>query len=422
MKKHVPSNKNGAILVVVMVVLVAFSLLTVALLQLGSFNERETIRQLRITQAHWLAEAGLERAISWVAASEAYRSSLPPGEPGIYSSLYTELTNGKYAVKIWAPTSTQIVIRSIGITTIGGVSNIVQFSMGYQSGIPGSIIGLNPAGTVTLKPDVLSEGDVYSRGWLKISGMVDSDYAAWSAKGPSYVTGSGSFTRNYIPSPDAPTIDKPFFQTNLSYAADTSHSNVLIFADKNNPPPELDVATLNLGGSIIYINGDTELKKVKKFNGPGMIFVSGNLDLIQTDKTFGDNITVAASGNITFSKGTIFGNNNQIFSQGNIDTKQFIQGGAVALLAVGNITCDQVVGTEDNPFLGIFYAEGNVTMQQSAEIRGTIVAGGDMILGQTGGGTLGNFTVKYDSTVFTNFVDIIDFHDTIIPNGDWQEL
>jgi len=54
------SNRAGGILVIIMVMVVTFSLLVMALLQLGKFNAMETERQLQRTQAFWLAEAGLE--------------------------------------------------------------------------------------------------------------------------------------------------------------------------------------------------------------------------------------------------------------------------------------------------------------------------------------------------------------------------
>jgi len=75
MKTTVPSKKRGSTLVILMAILVAFTLMVAALLRLGSLNEIETVKQLRTTQAHWTAEAGLEKVLSWLKASEYYRNN-----------------------------------------------------------------------------------------------------------------------------------------------------------------------------------------------------------------------------------------------------------------------------------------------------------------------------------------------------------
>lgn len=55
------SSQTGGILVLVMTMLVAFSLLTAALLQLGRYSAQEAELQFNKSQAFWLAEMGLER-------------------------------------------------------------------------------------------------------------------------------------------------------------------------------------------------------------------------------------------------------------------------------------------------------------------------------------------------------------------------
>jgi len=58
------SNKDGAVLIIVVVILISFTLLVSALLQLSSYNARETERQVREAQAFWLAEAGVAHCIA----------------------------------------------------------------------------------------------------------------------------------------------------------------------------------------------------------------------------------------------------------------------------------------------------------------------------------------------------------------------
>lgn len=64
MKTENRSNKRGAVIVIVMVVLVAFTLFVSAALQLAGYNGRETEQQVRDAQAFWLAEAGLQNTLA----------------------------------------------------------------------------------------------------------------------------------------------------------------------------------------------------------------------------------------------------------------------------------------------------------------------------------------------------------------------
>jgi len=62
MKTPKQNKKSGAIIVVVMVILVTFTLFVSALLQLSGFNAQETERQIRESQAFWIAEEGVQRS------------------------------------------------------------------------------------------------------------------------------------------------------------------------------------------------------------------------------------------------------------------------------------------------------------------------------------------------------------------------
>lgn len=61
MKTPKQNKKSGAILVIVMVILVTFTLFVSALLQLSGFNAQETERQIRESQAFWIAEEGVQQ-------------------------------------------------------------------------------------------------------------------------------------------------------------------------------------------------------------------------------------------------------------------------------------------------------------------------------------------------------------------------
>ena len=429
MNPQTTSKKRGSLLIIVMVIMVAFSLMTVALLQLGSFNELETIKQLRLTQAHWLAEAGLERALSWVAASKTYRDSLStswdtvPAQP---------LGNGQYVIEIRAPSDSNIVIRSTGTTTNGGLNDAatVQLSLHYLSGIPGAIIGLNTPGHTHLNDDVLiRDGDIYRNGTMEIEGAVDPDHAAYATSPP--ITGDGEYNENYIPTPDPPVIDGDGrFAGLLTDAAAPSQTNTLFDG------------TL-LGGETVLVKGDLTLSD--GISGSGILVVSGDLIFNGANKSVDDDIEVVVDGNITIDNHTSFGDHVEIFSEdGNISLSHDIDGGTVAFIAkngsLGHIEpdYDNTLGYIDTAhlltsghaigdqkpskpsFSGIFYAGYDVIFQHKADIYGTVIAGRHMDIGHSS--SPGSMRITYDPSVFDDDWQFDFGNEIVIVNSDWQEL
>ncbi len=63
MKTPKNSKKDGAVLVIVMVILVSFTLFVAALMQLGAYNAQETERQVREAQSFWIAEEGVQQSL-----------------------------------------------------------------------------------------------------------------------------------------------------------------------------------------------------------------------------------------------------------------------------------------------------------------------------------------------------------------------
>lgn len=410
-----------------MVIMVAFMLMVAALLQLGSFNEMETIKQLRTTQAHWIAEAGLERALSWVAASENYRDDLD----GNWSDPFVDsLGTGDYEVIVKTTNSNGIVIRSTGTTTNGGLSDsvTVQLSMSYTGGIPGALVGLNTPGHTDLGRDVeVLDGDIYRNGTMEIRGTLDPDHVAHATKdGSPY--GSGSYAEGYISPPDLPVIDSDGRLAGLLNDA-TGHTN-----------------TTFAGGALsgtVYIDKDVVVV-TSDITGSGTLVVTGDLKFNGSKLTVADGIEIVVNEDITVSQHTSFGDDVLIFSQdGNISLQQDIDGGTVAIIAkngsLGHITVEydnnRPLGDIDTAnllpqghaigdpkpnkpsFSGIFYAGYDVIFSMKADIHGTIIAGRHMDLGKDTGNIM---RVTYDPNVFSDDWPINFGNEIVIVNPIWQ--
>lgn len=426
MQPSLVNRKKGSTLVIVMIMVIAFALLITALLQLGAFGEQETTRQLRISQAHWLAEAGLERALSWVAASRNFRDDLT-GAPQRFGP-YSELTTGNYFVELWVPSSSNIVIQSTGSTTAGSFDDTatVELSFRYAAGIPGAIIGLNSPGHTHLNGDVLiNDGDVYRNGTLDIDGNVISNHSAYATFPP--ITGDGIYSENYIPDPEPPIIDEDGRFAGLLNTASTQTNTIFDGA---------------LSGTI-YVNGDLTL--TEGITGSGTLVVNGDLTFAGNDKSISDNVEIVVEGNISFTQHTSLGDHVEVFSEnGNISLQHDIDGGTTALIAkngslghiepeydntLGTLDTDHILSSghsigDQNPskpsFEGIFYAEYDIIFRHKADIYGSVIAGRHMDIGHNA--APGSMQITYDPSVFDEDWQLDFGNEIVIINSDWREL
>ncbi len=436
MKSTIPNKKRGSILVIVMVIVVTVTLLVAVMLRLGSFSQIETVKQLRNTQAHWIAEAGLERALSWVMASGTYRSALGD-EPNSFSSPYSELPNGEYALKVWQDSPTtddKIIIQSRGTTTIGGdsQSETVQLTINYRPGPSGAIIGLNSPGQTHLDSDVtvfpypngdgtFIPGNIYRDGDMEIDGEIVEPSTVHATEN---LTGDGTYTEaSHMPAPEPPTIDPDGTFSTFIFEAD-AQSNT----------------TFNgtLSGTV-YINGDYTLNG--SISGSGTLVVSGDLEFNGNNATIDDNVDVVVGGNIEISKHTTFRDNVEIFSQdGNISINHDIDGGSVAFIAqngsLGHIETDynNNLGSIDTSGLlssghtvgkvgkssltALFYAAYDVIFEQKANIYGSIIAGRHVDLGK---GTGNAWNLHYDPSVYQGW-NLSYPNDITLTNSIWEIL
>jgi len=122
------SEKDGAILGIVMVVLLLISVLILVLFNVGRHSGREAVYELKRAQAFWLAEAGVQKA--FVALKAGGRLGWPNG--GISGS---EVGEGTYAVVEGDNQNTNFT--AYGMVSFGGgtITNRINFNAHYI--IPG---------------------------------------------------------------------------------------------------------------------------------------------------------------------------------------------------------------------------------------------------------------------------------------------
>lgn len=417
MKTIRPSKKRGSTLVIVMIILVAFSLMTVALLQLGSFSEMETIKQLRTAQAHWLAEAGLERALSWVFASAHYRNGSFPDD-----FLNDEVLlngTGSYAVEIdKTPVST--VVNQYTIESTGTVSNnamnieaTVRYTIEAAPGIHQGLLALG--GDSTLKnPTII--GDVYQAypGTITFSegSKADSIHGTIEAEGGLINPPSGLDVGD-LPDPDpGPWVDPADY---------TDPGQPLDIASSTNPVVAIQgvySGPFDLSGDTIYVNGNVTIDKDSPVPDGKTVVASGTVTFgIGKDSVqeIGDNAVIIAGGNIGVDGSNIeFGENAQLITMTDfyLSNNQDYPNPGVGIIAIGNVN----VEANMTGFQGIIYAGGKVTFNDGTQdLEGAVIAWDGFDLGA-------NSSITYNPDVFAD-PNPIDYGDSLaLLSGVWQEL
>jgi cytoskeletal protein CcmA (bactofilin family) len=378
MKKHVPSNKNGAILVIVMAVLVAFSLMVVALLQLGSFNEMETIRQLRITQAHWMAEAGLERALSRVMGT----TNFLPGTSGTISTTFANSETllgglGSYEVEVTKTNYTAgragYRITSVGVAGNNAVAMTNEVRLTFEAGPGGQqaliALGTNIISTIAANTSV--DGTIYVEGTLRIANGV-REGALSDIIDAGTITGNDDVAiEGELPDPGPPTLDRTPYTADLNRTP--GYTNLTISSP------------LTLSGDRV-VEGNVTINA--NITGPGKIVAKGTVT-VGNDVTIGTGVKIVAAGDVSFGNHVTLEAQTEIFT---LDDISFATQGATAngttLLAMGDID-----PAKNLDFEGIMYAEGRINITSGSNIHGTVIAGEGFSLAS-------NVEVTYDPSVF----------------------
>ncbi len=415
MRSTIPNQKRGSILVIVMVIVITVTLLVAALLRLGSFSQIETIKQLRNTQAHWLAEAGLERALSWIFASEDYRNGAFPDH---LSNDSTEPLSdlGNYDTTIGKSNETAEV-KWYTITSIGTVSNAAMHAAStvqYKiKTAPGGQQGLLSLGgdTVVRNSDIF--GDIYQAppGTVTFDGGGNGGEGTIDAEGGINGSVPSGLVEGDLPDPEpGPWVDPADYN-------DTVLNNPLEIASRTNTSDAIQgnyTGTFDLNTDpTVFVNGNIILDA--DVTGSGTIVVNGTVSFGSNGVDIDDDVTIIAAGDISVNKNnTTFGKNAQLITMTDfyLSNNQDYPNPGVSIIAIGNVN----VEANMDGFEGIIYAGGKVTFNNGGQnLEGAVIAWGGIDLGA-------NASITYNPNAFANPNPIDYGNDLVLLSGIWQKL
>lgn len=373
-------HRRGAVLGVVLIVLLIFSLLGFQLVELSAKDGEETARAANSSQAFWLAEAGLHHARAMLRSSSAFRAA--PWTLTGNGMAYTANT-------IVAPDGITFTISSTGTvqTAVRGVQQTLQAEEGFPAAFDYVLFG--GGGDMTIRKDATITGDVFQDGdvtFFQPPAMTGTLYATGT------VDGSPS-TEPPDPPPTMPALDTSYYDALIAYAATNGGGS------RTYP--------LALGGATLYVMGNESIGDI---TGPGTLVVGGDASLGQ-NVILGDNTWVISGGTFSIDKNLQAGSNCLLYAAIGFDIAKS------ADVSIGNctlITPGDIDVKKNLTMSGLLYAGGTITMEKDTTLVGSAVAGQGFDISK-----LPNLT--YDASQFPPFLPPGFTPEVSVVNILWKE-
>lgn len=399
-----PRNRGG-ILVIVLVILVAFSLLTLALLNLGKFNAMETANELLRAQARWIAEAGVEEISARIKSNPVFRDNLSsvassfgpeplPGGTGSYTVLVRKRPGPR-------PNENVFEILSTGLVAGPGNEPVLAQVQVVLTGAPGvnqALLGLG--GNSTIRANVMVDSPVYVRGHLTLQGGNITITEPVELGGETTTINPS----NYEPKQTVDVIVFPSFSTTETYQ---TYQTLLSQAASGGITTQPYTVQGALGGATVHVNGNVTIGSV---TGPGTIVCTGEAQITSPHTVIGSGVRIVSQGNVDFKQQATLREQTEVFTMQDI---LFRQAGTTTegttLIAMGNIVIQQQMD-----FKGILYSEGTIEVAQNANLEGTLIA-------RDGFEIKSNITVKYNPDVFANPNPLPFFSWVLTTRRQWEQ-
>lgn len=350
------NSKNGGVLLMAMLVLLAFSILAIGLFKLEQTDAVEAVYVEQTDQAFWIAEAGLQRVLNKLRISAAYRKAITDSYTA--SSRFTETDTtglGSYTADVWGDGSgTNFWIESQG--NVRAISRRIRLSSTITQFGPGGLNGLDGNSQIrrggTINGDAYVKGEFSVRAGTTISGEVLTENYEDFPEGGSPIPEDGVLDLS---------IDRSYFEPYLNMSVNDS----------------INVESLDLAGGNIVVN-----RTPNQTDTPTNIFstVTGGVLVIKGSQTFGkemsvgNDITLIVDGDLTILKTATFGNNVTVYATGEMDL--FKDATATSSVGTGStfMSLDNMKINKDLNFDGLIFTEGHAEISGDLTLTGSLIA------------------------------------------------
>ncbi len=427
-------GKDGGVLLMALLVLVAFSVLAVGLQHLSTTTGLDAVHQDQSDRAFWIAESGLQDAVQRLRYDEVYRVATQGGSSTFAVSNTTDDTHYDITVTDSGEGNLTIDYYVFDIESVGwmgGMNRRIQQRVTTQ---PGYISAIMSPGNINIDANTLVTGPimVLDNGQIILDDKIPpgqdlaGDYDIVILDDDASINDKKSGANQ---GEDYDVVDLPVPDSLPSMPDFSSYK-----ATAELLPAVSGLVTqgvLNVVGEM-YFNCPDGLT-IQQITGSGTIVNTGDItigdgNLGNTDVS--SDVAILSFDDIVVTKQSNLGNNILLYGY---DTVYFGDSsycpGNSALLADGNddgILNDDITMGGQSQFFGIVFAdEGNVVIQagsggdNNTRIEGTVIGGGDVDMNS-------NTEIMFNPDVFYggDMFDLTSFFATevILTKKTWEEL
>ena len=396
MKNTKPNSKNGGVLVMVMVVMIAFSILAIGLFKLQETDAVEAVYVEQANQAFWLAESGMQRALHKLRTEKDFRDFPGPLNEMVGEGLYDVNVSKAAASNTW-------VIVSTG--TVMGVSRVVTLDPLLTAEIGYAIMNLGSEQSHLDKVGSI-DGNVYSLGNIDINGN-----ALPGITGEVLATSADNIEYTELTSDDRVEmeIDASGFDLSPNPYDLPSYTNIaVITGGTTNMVPFLDLT----GNKPVWASGGLVLQNGTF--GDGELVVTGVLKFPNSGDAFiiHSNATIIVNGDLKAGKDGTFGEDVVVYVTGSMTLQKAAGSASTTFLVEGNL-----VIKKNLVFNGFIFSEGSVTVDGNLNLSGSLIAGASFDLKK-------DYDINYDpSQIPANVLNNMIVYVTYATSpGTWNEV
>jgi len=341
--------KKGNILIV-FIMLVGLSFMVFSIITVITTSVKDSGIRTSESQAFYVAEAGLNKAIWYLATPVAYG-----GKGSGWRGTATEyFAQGNYNISVQnTVVQGEVLIISVGSVkgvhkTIIQLVNTESFPAAFKYAIYCGNSGLSPTGDINISGDLFVNGNTTMVGNSSVTNGKVYHTEAYS------VSGNAADGGVPIPIPLMPALDSSYYNGLIATAANVATGS-------------RTYTNLNLNSGIVYVNGDVTITGTGSITGPGIVVATGQIKITGTPVSDGSKILFVSNGATEISGGAVLPNST-FYSTGD-----FKASGTTAVNVGSVITAADIKMTGSMDFTGLIYCSGTARLSGSPRISGSLV-------------------------------------------------
>jgi len=366
-------GKNKGNLLLTFIMLVALSVIIFSFLSFIGTRLKDSIVKIAETSAFYAAEAGLNKAIWYLATPVAQGGRGFSWRTTNYYEAFGR--GGYYFTIISAGSPMEVLITSTG--EVAGILRTVSENVNMGGLPPAFNYSVFSNNTATIWGNSHITGSIFVNGntLLSQASSVTGGYV-YHPFGTS-ISGTGTYTNGGepVPLPSFPVIDTSYYDAAIDSAGSVPSGDIIY---KN--------ATINLNGSTVYVNGDVTISGNTTINGPGSIVATGKISI--SGNTYGSSSVKYISSGLINVTGNVYTSNSIYYSSSSISASGNTRVNIGGFLSKGGVS----LGGNVNVF-GLIYSYGATSMSGNPILKGSLVSGSISDLS-------GSISVTYDPSVF----------------------